>query len=70
MSLTAERISELAGGKGVKRISVYNFLVSLGSLTAVEAFGNLDLDARLYGWNGETRTAIAKGISEHFATRG
>ena len=63
--LTAEQITKLASGAGVRRIAVENFLGTLGSLTAYEAMQNLYLDAGLYKWNAATVAAIRKGIKLH-----
>ena len=61
--LTSHEIEKLAGRKGIRRIAVENFLMSLcpdGSPGA--AYLNLDLDAKLYRWNAETKKAITAGI--------
>jgi hypothetical protein len=52
-----------------RAIAIDNFLASLDGLTAQEAFANLRADAKSYGWDGPTRTAIAEGISLHFSGR-
>lgn len=52
-----------------RAVAVDNFLASLDGLTAQQAFANLRLDAKSYGWDGPTRTAIAEGISRHFSGR-
>lgn len=48
----------------VKRSAVENFLGTLAGLTRDEAIANMELDARLYGWNEATRAAILDGIEE------
>lgn len=67
--LTLQQIEKLASRKGVKRIAVENFLMSLESLDALEAYGNLDQDTRCYKWNTATRNAIGDGIKLHFASK-
>lgn len=54
---------------GINRTAVDNFLGTLDGLTASEAFGNLNADARSYGWNAATRTAISNGIAKHFQAK-
>lgn len=61
--ITSERIAELAGAKGCKKIAVENFLMSMGE-NAQEALANLEYDARIYKWNEATKKAIQKGIRE------
>jgi len=47
-----------------KRVAISNFL---GTLPAHTSFGddyaNLQMDARLYGWNAQTQSAILKGLN-------
>ena len=62
MSLTTEKIQELASRKGVRRIAVENFLSTLGTLSRFEATQNLYMDAAAYNWNAATITAIREGI--------
>lgn len=46
-----------------KKIAVENFLMTVGSNdNPIYARLNLDMDARLYGWNKETINAIKEGI--------
>jgi hypothetical protein len=63
--LTREDIDKLASKKGVKTIAVQNFLSTLGSLSYSDAFGNLEMDARMYKWNAATFKAISDGIGKH-----
>lgn len=60
--LEPEEIERLAARKSVRRIAVQNFLGTMSSLTAAQAYGNLSLDARLYHWNSATVRAISRGI--------
>ncbi len=66
MSLTKDRIDELAAKRGVRAIAVQNFLGSLGTLSKPHALANLEQDARLYCWNAPTIAAIRTGIRESF----
>jgi len=60
---TKERIEELASRPNVKKIPVFNFLGTLPSDTTIaDDLMNLDMDAKLYGWNVETVKAIRDGI--------
>jgi len=68
--LTPERIEELARQKGVRKIAVENFLMSLDlALPMSVQLANLALDARLYGWNSATIEAIRQGIAEAYQGR-
>ena len=60
--LTKEEIEKLASGKGVRRIAVENFLMSMTPFGEQAAIGNLYLDAQLYRWNTPTIEAIRIGI--------
>lgn len=60
--LTTTEIAKLAGRAGVRRIAVENFLGSLSTETPTQALGNLRADARDYGWNQATQSAIMAGI--------
>ena len=63
MKLTLEQIEALASRKGVKRIAVENFLMSLpDSSDSFSNVMNLHQDAKDYGWNAATVNAISKGI--------
>lgn len=64
--ITWDQIYKLASRRNVRRIAAENFLSSLGDLSLQEALGNLEMDAKSYSWNGETRTAIHKGILTNF----
>ena len=59
--LTAQEIEKLASKKGIRRIAVENFLMSMGT-DKMTALNNLYYDAQLYHWNTATRQAILKGI--------
>jgi len=69
MSLTFDRIRELAVGEGVRKIAVENFLGTLAGSTEDEALSNLVLDAKSYRWNAVTVRTIQAGIREHFRGR-
>lgn len=60
--LPADRIEKLASKPDVKRIACENFLGTLDGCTKSEALANLNLDAKLYGWNAATVSAIEEGI--------
>ena len=61
--LTTQEIEKLASRKGVKRIAVENFLMTVtNNKTASIAYSNLFMDSRLYKWNAATVKAIQKGI--------
>lgn len=62
--LSHARIAALAAREGVDRLTVENFLGTLGSLTQAEALANLELDAVTYGWSTATGRAIQQGIME------
>jgi hypothetical protein len=67
--LTATQIQELASRKGVRRTAVENFLTTLGNEGAAGERGarlNLAQDARDYGWNAATQSAIQRGINLYF----
>ena len=49
--LSHARIAALAAREGVDRLTVENFLGTLGGLTQAEALANLELDAVAYGWS-------------------
>ena len=59
--LTSAEIERFASRKGVKRIAVENFLMSMGT-NERNAVGNLWLDRGLYKWNSATVRAILAGI--------
>lgn len=59
-------VEMLAARKGVKRVAVENFLYTMDGLTHQEAIANMELDARLYGWNAATKRAICDGIIAEF----
>ena len=59
--LTTEEIERFALRKGVRRIAVENFLMSMGTDYDI-AVANLELDTGLYRWNSATRKAIYEGI--------
>lgn len=61
--LTTSEIEKLARRKGVRRIAVENFLMTVtNNPNSSTAFSNLFLDAKLYKWNAATVKAIQKGI--------
>ena len=60
--LNKEEITKLANRKGVRKIAVENFLMSMGNDANI-AYANLSLDTRLYNWNSATVKAILKGIN-------
>lgn len=61
--LTIPEIEKLASRKGVRRIAVENFLMSVtANPNAYIARLNLNYDARLYKWNSATVRAIRSGI--------
>lgn len=66
MTLSPNRIEELANLPGVRRIAVENFLSSLDGLSYQEAKGNLELDRSAYKWNDATYGAIWTGLLEAF----
>lgn len=59
--LTAQEIRKLASRKGVRKIAVENFLMSMGD-NSFHARNNLTYDGIIYRWNLATRKAIADGI--------
>ena len=59
--LEIDEINKLASRKGVKKIAVENFLMSL-SLNPLADSINLGMDADLYNWNYKTIDAIKTGI--------
>jgi len=60
-TLTSQEIEQFASYPKVKKIAVENFLATMGTDSSA-AFGNLDLDLRLYNWNVATYCAIRAGI--------
>lgn len=60
--LSLVEIKKFASRKGVRRIAVENFLMSMGS-NYMNANLNLEIDVRLYKWNKRTIKAINDGIS-------
>lgn len=61
--LTNEEIERFASRKGVRRIAVENFLMSMGTeLRPWQVRANANMDARLYRWNYATVKAINDGI--------
>jgi len=61
--LMDREINKLASRKGVRRVAVENFLMTVHyNKTSSIAIANLRLDARLYKWNDETVRAISDGI--------
>lgn len=63
MLLSIEVIERLSSGKGVRKIAVENFLGTISTDEPMrEHMGNLAMDARSYGWNYATQSAIRRGI--------
>lgn len=60
--LTEAQISKLAAMPNVRKVAVENFLFSLDGLDYFSAACNLVQDARDYGWNAATQTAILMGL--------
>jgi len=61
--LTNEEIEKFASRKGVKRIAVENFLMSMPyEIGRVNNLRNLEMDGQLYKWNFSTKQAIKAGI--------
>lgn len=54
--------------KRIDKVAVRNFLASLDGMSITDAFANARADGKSYGWNYETQTAVARGISKHFQT--
>lgn len=65
--LESEEIEKFAGRKGVRRIAVENFLMSMGDDEYIASM-NMIQDTQLYRWNRETIKAIKDGIN--LASRG
>ncbi len=62
--LTSQEIEKLASRKGVRRIAVENFLMTVtASGSAMYAGMNLHADAASYKWNAATVSAIQAGIN-------
>lgn len=59
--LTPTEVEQFARKPGVKRIAVENFLLTMG-IDSMAARMNMNYDARIYGWNDATYTAILGGI--------
>lgn len=60
--LSLDEIKKFASRKGVRRIAIENFLMSMGS-NYDHALINLEIDTQLYKWNKRTIKAIRDGIS-------
>jgi len=61
--LLVAEIDRFANRPGVRKIAVQNFLLTVtNNPDAQTAIMNLNMDARLYGWNRETVAAIREGI--------
>ena len=62
--LLKSEIEKLASRKGVKRIAVENFLMTMhhGGIIEPLVRCNLDMDARAYRWNAATVKAISDGL--------
>ena len=58
-----EEIEKLANRAKVNETAVWNFLGTAHYCGSIpNALMNLDMDARLYGWNKETKQAIRDGL--------
>lgn len=55
--------------RSADKAAVANFLASLDGLSALDAFANARADGKSYGWNEATQTAVAEGITAHFAAK-
>jgi len=67
--LKVEEIKKFSSRKGVKKIAVENFLLSVhNNVTKSVALDNLFYDAKIYKWNAATVKAILDGIN--LAARG
>ncbi len=61
--LTVAEVERLASTRGVRRVAVENFLISLGHVgSKADELRNLWADAHMYGWNAATVNAIREGI--------
>jgi len=61
--LTEDEIERFARRRGVRRIAVENFLMTVHNNQSIGvALANLGMDASLYNWNSETIRAITEGI--------
>lgn len=66
--LSLNRILQLANKTRVNSIAVKNFLYTISCNRDKQmAILNMELDARLYQWNYETKNAIRQGIVEFFS---
>ena len=62
--LTVAEVAPLAARKGVKKIAVENFLLTVdANPDAYCATQNLYMDAGMYKWNTATQNAIKAGIA-------
>ena len=65
--LTGKEIEKLAMRKGVKRIAVENFLMTvMNNANERNAWLNLEMDSNMYKWNAKTVKAISSGIQLAF----
>ena len=64
--LSIEEIEKLSSRKGVRKIAVENFLISLNDASYSDAMANLRRDADLYKWSALTRKAISDGIRKAY----
>ena len=70
-NISINEIEELASKKGVRKIAVENFLMTLPTEdenAEWNAYMNLDMDSRLYKWNSATLKAIKSGIKKTFSS--
>jgi len=62
--LKIEEIKKFSSRRGVKKIAVENFLLSVhNNITKSVALDNLFYDAQIYKWNRATVKAILDGIN-------
>jgi len=67
--LESDEIKELASRRGVKKIAVENFLISMiANPNRYCATQNAYHDQKLYGWNTATINAILDGIDLSYDT--
>jgi hypothetical protein len=65
--LTSEEIAKYASRKGVRKIAVENFLMSLGNAGSLgNELANLYMDTQLYKWKSATVRAIEAGIRKAY----
>lgn len=55
--------------RSADKAAVANFLASIGRLSALEAIADARAYGKSFGWNEATQTAVAEGITAHFAAK-